>query len=103
MAEAKKLKNIKRFGSRYGRKTKQRFGTIEEQQRKKHKCPYCNSESAKRISTGIWGCRKCGSKFTGKAYTIGKKAVSKEEAEESPEIIEEELPEEEQEEKEEEE
>lgn len=63
-------KSVKRFGSRYGRRVRLRYGLIEREQRKLHKCPYCNKIKAKRISVGIWECRKCKSKFTGKAYTL---------------------------------
>ena len=27
---------------------------------------------------GIWNCRKCNAKFTGKAYSISKKIITKE-------------------------
>ncbi|MFH1642441.1 MAG: hypothetical protein ABIC04_06095 [Nanoarchaeota archaeon] len=76
---AGKISSTKRFGPRYGRKTKHRFGTIESEQRKLHKCPYCNAIKVKRVAVGIWICRKCNSKFTGKAYSIKNKVrVSKE-------------------------
>lgn len=72
--------NVKRFGVRYGRKLKQIFGKIEEEQRKLHKCPFCHKVAVKRQAVGIWECRKCGKKFSGKAYTIlKKKAADKEE------------------------
>ncbi|MCH8329305.1 MAG: 50S ribosomal protein L37ae [Nanoarchaeota archaeon] len=67
-----KLGSAKRFGARYGSKPKHMFAKIEKEQRKKHRCPYCNAVKVKRISMGIWHCRKCNSKFTGKAYTIAK-------------------------------
>ena len=76
----KKLGNIKRFGARYGRRPKLKYGTIEIEQRKKHKCPYCNNIQVKRIAAGIWECRKCNSKFTGKAYTISRKIITEEES-----------------------
>jgi large subunit ribosomal protein L37Ae len=79
MVNAQKI--IKRFGARYGSKVKQKFGKIEALQKGKHKCPYCNAPKVKRISAGIWECKKCGAKFTGKAYTI-KKSIKKEEKEE---------------------
>jgi large subunit ribosomal protein L37Ae len=69
---AKSQGTTKRFGPRYGRKLKQIFGKIEEQQRKLHKCPYCNKVAVKRQAAGIWQCRKCDKKFTGKAYTVTK-------------------------------
>ena len=34
--------------------------------------PYCNYEKVKRLFIGVWNCKKCGAKFSGKAYTIGK-------------------------------
>jgi len=83
MAKEKKIGSTKRFGPRYGRRVKKRFGTIEAEQRKLHKCPYCNAVKVKRESVGIWNCKKCGAKFTGKAYTISKKII-KEDIEEEP-------------------
>ncbi len=68
-----KLTSVKRFGTRYGRTLKLKYGQIEIEQRKKHKCPYCSNAAVKRIAAGIWACKKCGVKFTGKAYTIAKK------------------------------
>jgi large subunit ribosomal protein L37Ae len=60
----------KRFGARYGRKTKRKFAQVESQHRTKHKCPYCNKEGVKRLSPGIWQCNKCEAKFAAKAYNI---------------------------------
>jgi len=72
MQKIDKLGSAKRFGARYGTRPKYKFAKIEKEQRKKHKCPYCNRVQVKRISVGIWHCRKCDAKFTGKAYTISK-------------------------------
>ena len=76
MAKTKveKLGSAKRFGSRYGSKPKHKFAKIEKEQRKKHRCPYCNALKVKRIAVGIWHCRKCNAKFTGKAYSVAKLA-----------------------------
>ncbi len=76
-----KLGSAKRFGPRYGTKPKYQFAKIEKEQRKLHKCPYCNQVKVKRVAVGIWHCRKCDSKFTGKAYTIAKTSLTKEELE----------------------
>ncbi len=95
------MASAKRFGSRYGRKTRHKFARVEAEQRKGHKCPYCSEPKVKRIAAGIWNCRKCGAKFTGKAYTVPKKVVIRQEAareeilEESKEEKKEEKPEEE--------
>ncbi len=77
MAKDKSLGSIKRFGPRYGRTTKKKFGIIEKEQRKLHECPYCNYTKVKRVSAGIWKCNKCDATFTGKAYSISKEIITK--------------------------
>ena len=62
--------STKRFGARYGRKTKGKFAKVEAKQHAKHKCPYCNKTAVKRLAAGIWNCSKCETKFAGKAYSI---------------------------------
>ena len=91
MKTAENLGSVKRFGARYGRKLKVRFSKIETEQRKLHKCPYCNKIAVKRIAVGIWFCRKCKAKFTGKAYSVEKKIITKEAKvfEEEPQIVQE--------------
>jgi len=78
MVKIDKLGSAKRFGARYGSKPKHKYAKIEKEQRKKHKCPYCHNIKVKRLSMGIWHCRKCNSKFTGKAYTVEKSIDLKE-------------------------
>ncbi|MBD3361166.1 50S ribosomal protein L37ae [Candidatus Woesearchaeota archaeon] len=87
MAKEKGLGPAKRFGTRYGATTKHRLATIEKEQKKPQLCPYCSKPKAKRISYGIYECKKCNSKFTGKAYVVGRKtkqfeAVKEEEVQE---------------------
>jgi len=83
------LGSVKRFGARYGRKTKHKFSQIETEQRKLHKCPYCNKVAVKRVSMGIWNCRKCDATFTGKAYSISRQIIKKEaKVEEQPVVTE---------------
>lgn len=64
------LKSAKRFGTRYGATNKLKLAMIEEQQRKLQPCPTCGKTKAKWQSVGVFECRKCGSKFTGKAYSV---------------------------------
>jgi len=86
MAEKKKkLKSIKRFGARYGRRVKHKLAEVEAIQRGEHICPYCRAPKAKRLAVGIWKCAKCGAKFTGKAYSVKKEIKVKEKGEEEPE------------------
>ncbi len=58
-----------RFGARYGIKTRRKIDRIESRQKAKHKCPYCDELKVKRVSLGIYQCKKCEAKFTGGAYT----------------------------------
>ena len=63
-------KSIKRFGSRYGRRVRIRYGQIENIQKTAKMCPYCDYKKVKQISVGLFLCKKCGARFTGRAYTI---------------------------------
>src|SRR3989338_5346064 len=86
------LGSAKRFGARYGRKTKLKFSKVEAEQRKLHKCPYCNKTAVKRVALGIWQCRKCNAKFAGNAYSVERKVIFEEESSEpseEPQVIEE--------------
>ena len=74
-----KTKAVKRFGARYGKKLKVKIAKVEAIQRGKHQCPYCHAWRVKRLSAGIWQCRKCNAKFTGKAYSIKKLIINDEE------------------------
>ena len=89
VAKEKSYGSVKRFGARYGRTVKYKLSKIEAELKKKHKCPYCHSLAAKRVAAGIWRCKKCKSKFTGKAYSIAKKIMVREKVEEQPMEIEE--------------
>lgn len=60
-----------RFGPRYGKSLKAKFAAIEDVQRSKQLCPYCGRAAVKRLAAGIWQCRKCCSKFAGRAYKAG--------------------------------
>jgi large subunit ribosomal protein L37Ae len=77
MATPKHLSTIKRFGARYGRRVKERFASVERSQRSKHKCPYCNKVAARFKAVGIWECKNCKSRFTGKAFSPTKKIITK--------------------------
>jgi large subunit ribosomal protein L37Ae len=83
MHKTKKVKSAGRFGSRYGRGIRDRVVNVEEKQRRFHECPSCGFNKVKRVSTGLFRCRKCDAVFTGGAYypstmggTIVKKMVS---------------------------
>lgn len=56
------------FGPRYGFTLRRRYAEVVEKSRKLYPCPSCGAVKAKRIGTGIWQCRRCGTKFAGRAY-----------------------------------
>jgi len=69
MGRTKKVGTTGRFGSRYGRRVKVMLEKIERKQRSLYVCPSCKRKSLKRISAGIWKCKKCNAKFAGGAYS----------------------------------
>ena len=80
MARTKKVGTSGRFGARYGTRTKKIVKSIEKDQRKKKKCPYCERLTLKREAPGIWTCKKCKVKFAGAAY-LPRSAIKFEEGE----------------------
>jgi len=87
MATITKYSCAKRFGTRYGRTLKAKWGKIQSERSKKQVCPYCRKTQVKRVAAGIWFCKKCNSKYTGYAYTVSRRVTFEEEA---PEMVEEE-------------
>jgi len=68
--QTKKVSSAGRFGARYSKKIREAVITVEKKQRKKQACPYCKRLKAKRISKGLWECKRCDKKFTGGAYYL---------------------------------
>ena len=64
----KKIGSAGRFQARYGVLTRKLVKNIEAVQRAKHVCPSCGHRKVRRVSAGIWRCRKCGATFAGGAY-----------------------------------
>jgi len=65
----KKVGPTRGFGSRYGATVRKRYIKVVTEMKKTHRCPQCGLLRVKRISVGVWKCRKCGFTFTGGAYT----------------------------------
>lgn len=68
----KKVKAAGRFKARYGRSVRHKVTEVENIQRKKQDCIFCN-KTAKRLSKGIWYCRNCKKKFASHIYYLPKK------------------------------
>ena len=71
-SKSKKSKSAGRFGARYGKKIKAKLVKVEEKQRKKQKCPFCEKLGIKKLSKGIWQCtrKKCNKKFASNTYYL---------------------------------
>jgi large subunit ribosomal protein L37Ae len=66
----KKVKSAGRFGTRYGKRVRNKLVNVETKQRKKQKCPFCNKMGIKKLSKGIWYCKKCDKKFASNTYHL---------------------------------
>jgi len=66
--KVKKVGPAGSFGPRYGTVARRRYAEVVAGMRIPHECPRCHVRAVRRLSVGIWGCRKCGVKFTGGAY-----------------------------------
>jgi len=64
----KKVGPAGRFQARYGVRARTRIRNVEIPQKAKHFCPSCGYQKVKRVSTSIWRCKKCGTKFAGGTY-----------------------------------
>jgi large subunit ribosomal protein L37Ae len=69
MGRAKKVGSTRGLGVRYGSTVRKRYSKVLTEMKKPHRCPQCGFPRVKRVSVGVWGCRKCGFTFTGGAYT----------------------------------
>ncbi|MCS7105151.1 MAG: 50S ribosomal protein L37ae [Thermofilaceae archaeon] len=69
MGRTKVVGSAGRFGARYGSTLRHKVATIEAKMKSAHRCPRCFTRGrVKRISVGIWTCRKCGYTFAGGAW-----------------------------------
>lgn len=56
------------LGPRYGFSVRKRYAEVMMRRRAKYSCPRCYVGRLKRLSVGLWKCRKCGFTFAGGAY-----------------------------------
>ncbi len=68
MTRTKKVGSSGRLGVRYGVNLRRRIAQVESQSKATYECLRCGRRRVKRISVGIWGCKKCGYTFAGGAH-----------------------------------
>ena len=66
--KVKKVGPAGSFGTRYGTVSRRRYAEVVTGMRVPHECPRCHVRAVKRLTVGVWNCRKCGVKFAGGAY-----------------------------------
>lgn len=69
MPKTKKVGPTRGLGPRYGSTVRKRYAKVITGLRKPHRCPQCGFVRVRRVSVGIWKCRKCEFTFAGGAYT----------------------------------
>lgn len=62
----KKVGITGKYGPRYGRVIREKVLKVTRKQI--HNCPECLRPSIRRLSAGIWTCKKCNVTIAGKAY-----------------------------------
>ena len=65
----KKVGSTRGLGTRYGATLRKRYLKVVTEAKRTHKCPQCGAEAVKRVSVGVWHCKKCDVTFAGGAYT----------------------------------
>lgn len=58
----------KGLGPRYGSTLRKKWAEVVSAARASHVCDRCGAKSVRRVSVGVWQCRRCGYKFAGQAY-----------------------------------
>jgi len=66
--KVKKVGPAGSFGPRYGTVGRRRYAEVVAGMRVPHECPRCHVRAVRRMTVGVWSCRKCGVKFAGGAY-----------------------------------
>ena len=66
--KTKKVGIAGKYGPRYGVKVRNRLRDAETKAAAYHRCPECEIDRVKRVSTGIYKCRHCGFKYASGAY-----------------------------------
>ncbi|WP_455280314.1 transposase [[Eubacterium] cellulosolvens] len=57
------------LATRYGTAPRRRYIDVLVRMRRKHECPKCKVRAVRRLSVGLWQCRRCGNQFAGGAYS----------------------------------
>ena len=66
----KKVGNTGWMGPRYGIRIRQRVLEIDRARGKPAACPHCSTITIARIASGVYECRRCGTRYASQAYVF---------------------------------
>lgn len=52
----------------YGKRIREAVADSKRKSSSRYMCPSCSRNAVKRDASGVWKCRKCGTKFASAAY-----------------------------------
>jgi large subunit ribosomal protein L37Ae len=58
------------MGPRYGIRIRRRVLEIDRQKIRPSGCPRCSTMTLQRVASGIFECRRCGTRFVSNAYVF---------------------------------
>ncbi|MCI4341639.1 MAG: 50S ribosomal protein L37ae [Thermoplasmata archaeon] len=64
----KKIGSTGWMGPRYGIRIRRRVLEIDREKNKDSPCPRCSTVTLARVASGIFECRRCGTRFASGAY-----------------------------------
>ncbi len=66
----KKVGSTGWMGPRYGIRIRRRVLEIDRSAGKRAPCPRCSTVTLARVASGIYECRRCGTRFASNAYVF---------------------------------
>ena len=64
----KKVGNTGWMGPRYGIRIRRRVLDLDRERSKDAACPQCSTITISRVASGVFECRRCGTRFASGAY-----------------------------------
>ncbi|HTT15289.1 MAG TPA: 50S ribosomal protein L37ae [Thermoplasmata archaeon] len=58
------------MGARYGIRIRRRVIEIDRARGKPAACPRCSTTTLQRVASGVFECRRCGTRFASNAYVF---------------------------------
>ncbi|KAK0638665.1 60S ribosomal protein L37a [Cercophora newfieldiana] len=62
--------------TRYGSSLRKQMKRLETPQHARYLCTFCGKKTVKRVSVGIWNCRRCNKTMAGGAYLLSTPTAS---------------------------